>query len=87
MYIVHEGALGGLAVASAAMGAFLASRAGFVRRSVHPDVKELNRFMDIVEWDSLLEAEQAAQAAEAEESVAPFMQAIASIELMGHFAA
>ncbi len=87
MYVVHESALGGLAEASAAMGAFLATRAGFLRRSVHPDAKVPCRIMDIVEWASLEEAEQAALAAEKEESVSSFMLAIASIDLMGHFAA
>jgi hypothetical protein len=86
VYVVHESALGGLAEASAAMDAYLATRAGFVRRTVHPDAKVPNRFMDIVEWGSLEEAEQAAQAAETEESVSAFMQAILSIDFTGHFA-
>jgi hypothetical protein len=87
VYVVHEAARRGLAEASAAMDAFLATRPGFVRRSVHSDVKVPNRFMDIVEWNSLEEAEQAAQAVEKEESVAAFMQAIDSIVVMSHFAA
>ena len=87
MYVVHEGALAHLAEASAAMEAFLASRAGFVQRVVHRDVKAPRRFMDIVEWRSLEEAEAAAQAAEKEESVAAFMQAIESIDVMSHFSA
>ena len=69
------------------MGAFLATRPGFARRTVHPDAKVPNRFMDIVEWGSLQEAEQAAQAAEKEESVSAFMLSIAAIDLMGHFSA
>lgn len=85
VYLVHESALGGLAEASAAMDAFLATCAGFVRRTVHTDAKVPNRRMDIVEWGSLEEAEQAAQAAGKEESVAPFMRAIASIDMMSHF--
>ena len=87
VYTVHEGSLGGLAAASAAMDSFLSTRPGFLRRTVHPDAKAPNRFMDIVEWGSLQEAEQAAQAAETEESVSAFMAAIASIDFMGHFAA
>jgi hypothetical protein len=87
VYTVHEHALGGLAAASAAMDAFLATRAGYIRRAVHADAKVPNRFMDIVEWNSLEEAEQAAQAVETEESVAAFMQAIASIDFMSHFTA
>lgn len=85
VYVVHESALARLAEASAAMAAFLATRAGFVRRAVHRDAKVPRRFMDIVEWSSLEEAEAAALAAEKEESVAPFMQAIASIDMMSHF--
>lgn len=87
VYVVHESALAHLAEASAAMEAFLATRAGFVRRAVHRDVKVPRRFMDVVEWRSLEEAEAAAQAAEKEESVAAFMQAIASIDIMSHFSA
>ena len=85
VYVVHESALAHLAEASAAMETFLASRAGFQRRTVHRDAKAPCRFMDIVEWRSLEEAEAAALAAEKEESVAAFMQAIASIDLMSHF--
>ena len=87
VYIVHEHALGGLAAASAAMDAFLATRSGFLGRAVHADAKVPNRFMDMVEWSSLQEAERAAQAVETEESVVCFMQAIASIDLMSHFTA
>jgi hypothetical protein len=86
VYTVHESALADLAAASAAMDSFLATYAGFVRRTVHADVKTPNRFMDIVEWLSLEEAEQAAQAVEKEPSVVAFMQAIASIDMMSHFA-
>jgi hypothetical protein len=85
VYTVLESALPSLAAASAAMDAFLATRAGFLRRTVHADVKAPHRFMDIVEWRSLEEAEQAAHAAETEQSVKAFMKAIASVDLMSHF--
>ena len=87
VYVVHETALGGVAEASAAMDAFLATQAGFVRRTRHADAKVPLQFMDIVEWESLEEAERAAQAVEKEESVAAFMQAIASVVMMSHFSA
>lgn len=87
IYVVHESALPHLAAASASMEAFLATRAGFLRRSVHRDAKNALRFMDVVEWASLAEAEAAAQAAEKEESVATFFAAIASIETLSHFTA
>ncbi len=86
-YVVHESALGGLAASSASMDAFLATRAGFVRRTRHADAKAPTRFMDIVEWDSLEAAEAAALAAETDASVAPFMQAIAAVDMMSHFTA
>jgi hypothetical protein len=85
VYVVHESALSHLGAASAAMEAFLATRAGFLRRAVHRDARVPLRFMDIVEWNSLEEAEAAALAVEKEETVAAFMQAIASIEIMSHF--
>ena len=85
VYLVHEASLAHLAEASAAMEAFLATCAGFHRREVHRDAKAPLRFMDVVTWSSLGEAEAAAEKAESEESVAPFMQAIASIDLMSHF--
>jgi len=85
VYLVHESSLAHLAEASAALDVFLATRAGFVRRVVHRDAKVPNRYMDIVEWNSLEEAELAAQAVEKEESVAIFMQSIASVDLMSHF--
>jgi len=85
VYLVHESSLAHLAETSAAMDVFLATRAGFVRRVVHRDAKVPNRYMDIVEWNSLEEAELAAQAVEKEESVAIFMQSIASVDLMSHF--
>ncbi len=85
VYVVHESALPLLAAASASMDAFLATRAGFRGRTVHRDVKSPLRWMDVVEWASLAEAEAAAQAAEKEESVAGFFSAIASIDLMSHW--
>ena len=85
VYTVHESALAGLAAASASMEAFLATRAGFLRRSVLRDAKIPLRFIDIVEWSSLEVAEAAAQAVEQEQSVAAFMQAIASVDMMSHF--
>jgi hypothetical protein len=87
VYTVHEHALAGLASASASMDAFLATQAGYVRRAVHADAKTPNRFMDIVEWNSLQEAELAASAVESEPSVVVFLQAIASIDMMSHFVA
>lgn len=85
VYVVHESALARLGAASASMEAFLATRAGFLRRSVLRDAKLPCRFMDIVEWRSLEEAEAAALAVEKEETVAAFLQAIASIDVMSHF--
>ena len=85
IYVVHESSLESLARASAAMDTFLSKRTGFIRRIVQKDIKVSNRFIDIVEWSSLEDAEKSAQAAENEESVAPFMQAIASIDIMSHF--
>ena len=79
VYVVHERDLSHLAAASAAMDAFLSTREGFLKRTVHRDAKDPRRFMDIVEWRSLVEAEAAALEVEKEESVAAFMQAIASL--------
>lgn len=87
VYVVHESAVPGFISVSVAMDAFLATHAGFVRRTVHADLKTPNRFMDIVEWNSVEEAEKAARAVEKEPSVAAFMEAIASIVVMSHFAA
>ena len=67
------------------MDAFLSTREGFLKRTVHRDAKDPRRFMDIVEWRSLVEAEAAALEVEKEESVAAFMQAIASVDVMSHF--
>ena len=58
---------------------------GKLKRTVHRDAKDPRRFMDIVEWRSLVEAEAAALEVEKEESVAAFMQAIASVDVMSHF--
>jgi hypothetical protein len=85
VYVVHERDLSHLAAASAAMDAFLSTREGFLKRTVHRDAKDPRRFMDIVELRSLVEAEAAALEVEKEESVAAFMQAIASVDVMSHF--
>ena len=92
IYVVHESSLESLARASAAMDTFLSKRTGFIRRIVQKDMKVSNRFIDIVEWSSLEDAEKSAQAAEKKSLLkqlkmkkAPFMQAIASIDIMSHF--
>ena len=85
VYVVHESALAGLAEASAAMDRFLATRPGFKGRVVLPDATKARHYMDLVDWASLEEAQEAMQAAEKEESVAAFMQSIESIELASHF--
>ena len=85
VYTVHEGALAHLAAASAAMDAFLATRAGFIRRVVHRDATIPNRFIDLVDWASLEEAQQASLAAEKEESVKAFMLSIQAIVIASHF--
>ena len=56
VYVVHEHALSGFDEASASMLAFLATRAGFLRRTVHRDAKNPRTYMDIVEWNSVEEA-------------------------------
>ena len=51
VYVVHERDLSHLAAASAAMDAFLSTREGFLKRTVHRDAKDPRRFMDIVRME------------------------------------
>jgi hypothetical protein len=85
VYIVNESALAGFTEASAAMDTFLATRPGFKGRVALPDATIARRYIDLVDWASLEEAQQAMQAAEKEESVVAFMQSIETIEMASHF--
>ncbi len=70
---------------SSAMGTFLASRKGFISRTVLKDVNNPLVILDIVVWASLDEATGAAKAVEEEASMAPFLQAIEEIISMSHY--
>lgn len=83
MYLVKPAALASLPALSAAMDAFLATCPGFQRRTVHQDAKTATRFMDIVEWRSLGEAEAAAQKVE-QGAVPDFMEAMEELVSLDH---
>jgi heme-degrading monooxygenase HmoA len=81
---LRKEALDGFHELSSAMGAFLASRQGFISRTVLKDVNNPLLVLDMVVWASLDEAIEAAKAVE-EVSTAPFLQAIEEIISMSHY--
>jgi hypothetical protein len=84
VYLVKPASLPSLGALSLAMNAFLASRPGYLRRTMHQDLKLTNKFMDIVEWRSLEDALAAAQLVE-QGSVPGFLEAIEEVVSMDHF--
>jgi hypothetical protein len=70
---------------SSTMGAFLATRKGFISRTVLKDVNDPALMIDLVEWGTLEDAVGSAKAAEEEASVLPFVQAIETIISMSHY--
>ena len=67
------------------MGAFLATRKGFISRTVMKDINNPLLFIDIVVWASLDDATGAAKAVEEDVSTAPFLQAIEKIISTSHY--
>jgi hypothetical protein len=84
-FLLREEALHGFHGLSSAMGAFLATRKGFISRTVMKDVNNPLLFIDIVVWASLNDATGAANAVEEEVSTAPFLQAIEKIISTSHY--
>jgi hypothetical protein len=83
VYLVAPASLPSLGALSDAMDAFLATCPGFLGRVVHQDVKNAARFMDVVEWGSLGEAEAAAQKVE-QGAVPGFLEAIEAVVSLDH---
>lgn len=58
---------------------------GFVSRKVHQSPEDSTIFMDYVIWESLEQAQQAAQKMPKMENFAPFMGAIEEVQSFKHF--
>jgi hypothetical protein len=84
-FLLRKEALDSFHGLSSAMGAFLATRKGFISRTVMKDVNNPLVFLDIVVWESLDDATGAAKAVEEDASTAPFLQAIEEIISMSHY--
>lgn len=63
----------------------LSSRNGFIIRIVKNDCKDKSIFMDIVEWESLSDAENAAKEIEKDPKIIPFFEAAEKVISFNHY--
>ncbi len=84
VYLVKPDSVPSFNALSQAMDDFLTTCPGFLRRTVHRDLKNSARFMDVVEWRSLSDAESAAQKVE-QGSVPGFLEAMEAVVSLDHF--
>jgi heme-degrading monooxygenase HmoA len=64
---------------------FLKSQKGFINRKIMQDHKDTTVFMDIVEWESLTDAENAMQKAQQEPTLVPFFEATEKVISFSHY--
>jgi heme-degrading monooxygenase HmoA len=64
---------------------FLKSQKGFISRKIMQDHKDQTIFMDIVEWETLTDAENAIQKSQQEISLMPFFEAIEKVITFSHY--
>jgi len=64
---------------------FLQLRNGFISRTVKQDHKDETLFLDIVEWQTLADAESASQAFKNEPTLVPFFEVFDKVISFNHF--
>jgi heme-degrading monooxygenase HmoA len=64
---------------------FLKSQKGIISRKIMQDHKDKTIFMDIVEWETLADAETAMQKSQQEASLVPFFEAIEKVITFSHY--
>jgi heme-degrading monooxygenase HmoA len=64
---------------------FLKAQKGFVSRKVMQDHKDKTIFMDIVEWETQTDAENAMQKSQQETSLMPFLEATEKVITFSHY--
>jgi hypothetical protein len=64
---------------------FLSMRNGFLSRSLAQDSKDKSVFLDIIEWESLEDAESAAQAIQKDASMMALFSSTEKLISFGHY--
>ena len=64
---------------------FLKTRNGFINRIVKQDHKDETLFLDIVEWQTLEDAEKASEAFQNEPTLVPFFESFERVINFNHF--
>jgi hypothetical protein len=64
---------------------FLKAQKGFISRKIMQDHKDKTIFMDIVEWETLADAEAAMQKSQQEISLMPFFEATEKVITFSHY--
>lgn len=64
---------------------FLKDQKGFISRKIMQDHKDKTIFMDIVEWETLADAEAAMQKSQQEPSLMPFFEATDKVLTFSHY--
>ncbi len=85
LYQIKAGKVAGYSQISTLADNFLKTRQGFISRTVKQDHTDETLFLDIVEWQTLADAQQAAKALQKEASLAPFFEAFEKVINFNHF--
>ena len=83
-YQIKADQLGAYSEISKLADAFLNTQKGFISRTVKQDHSDDALFMDIVEWQTLEDAQQASEAFKTEASLMPFFQAFEKVISFNH---
>jgi hypothetical protein len=83
-YQIKAESMANFAEISKLADSFLQTRQGFVSRIVKQDHTEKTIFMDIVEWQTLEDAQSASEAFKTEQSLIPFFQVFEKVISFNH---
>lgn len=65
--------------------AFLQTRKGFISRKILQDHQDKTLYIDLVEWETLVDAQLAMQAAQQEVLLVPFFEATEQVIMFSHY--
>ncbi len=84
VYQIKKEKLNQLAEYKIAVDTFLTTQKGFISKQYFQDQRDPSVLVDVIQWNSLEEAEMAGAAAEKNEALVPFFEATEKVIYFGH---
>jgi hypothetical protein len=84
LYQIKTEAVSNYSAASKVADSFLRTQQGFISRTVKQDHNDPTVFMDIVEWQSIEDAQSAVEASKTEVSLMPFFEVFEKVISFHH---